>query len=76
MCFFKKKKKVVITNNKYQVGQFVSFRYKGEVCPGVIYDIKLDKDDNVIYDVQVGGECPFIVNNVEEKIIFIKNKGQ
>ena len=76
MCFLKKKKKVVITNNKYHIGEFVNFRYRNEVCPGVIYDVKLDKDGNVIYDVQVGGECPFVVNDVEEKIIFIKNKGQ
>ena len=44
MCLFKKKKKVVITGNKYHVGEFVNFRYRNEVCPGVIYDVKLDKD--------------------------------
>ena len=74
MCFFKKKKKPVITGNKFQVGEFVRFKYRGEVCPGVIYEIKLDNDDKIIYDVQVGGECPFVVSDVPEEKIFIIKK--
>ncbi len=73
MCFFRKKKpKVVITNNKFEVGDFVRFRHRGEVDPGVIYEVKLDNNDEVIYDVQIGGECPVIVENVKEKDIFMK----
>ena len=70
MCFFKRKKKEVITNNKFQIGEWIRFSYKGEVNPGVIYDMHLDEDGNVIYDVKIGGECPIVISNIkEEKII-------
>lgn len=72
MCFFKKKKKIVITGNKYQIGQMVDFKYRNEINPGIIYNIKLDLDNNVIYDVQIGGECPVIINDVKENEIFIR----
>ena len=75
MCFFKKKnKKEPITGNKYQVGQTVRFRYKGEICPGYIYEVKQDDNKNIIYDVQIGGECPAIIVNIKEEEIFISSK--
>ena len=72
MCFFKKKKKVVITNNKFKEGQAINFKHQDDVCPGIIYNVKLDKDNNVIYDVQIGGECPAIVYDVKEEDIFLR----
>ena len=72
MCWFKKKKKVVISNNKYTVGQMVNFKYRGDVSPGMIYRVKLDNEDHVIYDVQVGGECPAVMTNVKEEDIFLR----
>lgn len=72
MCFFKRKKKVVITYNKYNVGQAVLFKYHGEMSPGAIIHVKLDENNNVIYDVQIGGECPAIINNVKEEDIHLR----
>ena len=72
MCWFKKKKKVLITNNKYRVGETISFKYRGDVTPGFIYDIKLDKDNKVIYDINIGGECPAIITGVKEEDIFLR----
>lgn len=72
MCWFKKKKKEIISGNKYRVGQLVSFKYRDEVCPGIIYNVKLDKDNKVIYDVQIGGECPAIITDVKEDNIFLR----
>jgi hypothetical protein len=70
MCFFKKKRKVTITNNKYKLFEAVKFKRRGEVDPGVIYNIKLNSDGEVIYDVQIGGECPVVIRDVPEKDIF------
>ena len=42
--------------------------------PGVIYDMNLDDEGNVIYDVQLGGECPVIIEGVKEKDIIPNNK--
>ena len=76
MCFFKKKnKKQPVTGNKYQLGETIRFRYKGEICPGYIYEVKYDSDKNIIYDVQIGGECPTIIVNIkEEEILKISSK--
>ena len=70
MCFFKKKKKVVITNNKYQLKQPVKFKRRDDVDPGVIYNIKQLDNGEIVYDVQIGGECPAVVRDVPEKDIF------
>ena len=70
MCFFRKKKpKVLITGNKYEVGDLVKFRHRGDLDPGYIYEVKLDNNDEIIYDIQIGGECPTIIENVKEKDI-------
>ncbi len=69
MCFFKKKVKVQV-NGKYQLGESIRFRYRGEVCPGYIYKVYLDDKQNVVYDVQIGGECPTVIVNIKEEEIF------
>lgn len=74
MCFFRKKPKVQI-HGKYFVGQFVHFRYRADLKPGYVYSIHLDKDNNVVYDIQVGGECPAVIVNIkEEEIVTISSK--
>ncbi len=68
MCLsklFKKKPKKVI-NSKFQVGNLVRFRYRNELTFGYVYEIKEDKDGNIIYDIQVGGQCPWFVYNLKE----------
>ena len=75
MCFFRKKKKKVEVHGKYQIGESVRFKYRGEVCPGYIYKVYLDKDQHVVYDVQIGGECPTVIVNIkEEEILKISSK--
>ena len=75
MCIFKKKKtKKSAINSKYQLGEWVRFRHKGEVDPGVIYDMRQSDDGEVIYDVQIGGECPIVVKDVKETEIFVRRK--
>lgn len=70
MCWFKKKKKkVVVFGNKFKVGQPVIFKYHGEMSPGAIYEIKMDENNNIIYDVQIGGECPAVIKDVKEELI-------
>ena len=50
MCFFKKKKKVVITGNKYQLNQPIKFKRRDDVDPGVIYNIKQLDNGEIVYD--------------------------
>ncbi len=69
---FKKKKKEII-DSKYKINQFVHFKGKHEMMFGVIVNIK-KIDDKIYYDVNVGGEAPYIVNNLEEDKLIIIDK--
>ena len=74
MCFFRKKV-IVQIHGKFELGEPVRFRYRGEICPGYIYKVYLDKDQKVVYDVQIGGECPTVIVNIkEEEILKISSK--
>lgn len=70
MCFFKKKKKVAKPqiDSKYQIGDMVRFRHKGDICTGYIYEV-YQKNDGVYYDIQIGGECPAIINSIKEETV-------
>lgn len=65
MCFFKKKKKEEI-NSLYKIGEQVKFRYRGELAFGWIYAVKKAEDGRTIYDVQLGGQCPAVLKDIEE----------
>ena len=66
MCWFKKKKKAAVIGAKFHIGQQISFKYRGDMTPGTIYDIKYDENQNIIYDVQIGGECPAVIPYIKE----------
>lgn len=70
MFFMKKKKeKVIIENNKYNKGEYVDFRYKDDLKVGVIREIYMDDEKNISYEINVGGECPYIVRLKETDIL-------
>ena len=71
MCFFKKKTKEVIIT-KYKIGEFIAFKDRhNELTHGYIYSYKKDGVGNIIYDIQIGGECPAIIHDVSEDRIMI-----
>lgn len=67
MC--KKRKKIKDFSHRFEIDQRVNFKYKNEICPGIIFDFDLVENE-VIYSIQIGGECPAIIKNVKEKEIF------
>ncbi|MCR5491832.1 MAG: hypothetical protein K6F32_06870 [Bacilli bacterium] len=71
-----RKKKVEEFESKYQVGDFVRFRFNGPLSTGYIYARRKTSDGLILYDVQLGGECPSIIENVKEEDIpvLIKKK--
>lgn len=76
MCWFKKKEKKQPINSKFKKGEFVNFRYKDELSFGWIWS-SYQKDINgiptVFYDIQIGGQCPAVINGIpENKILGIK----
>lgn len=75
MCFFRKKvKEEPAINSKFQLKEEVLFRNKhNELTNGYIYQIHVMNENKTTYDVQIGGECPTIIYDVDEDKI-IKNK--
>lgn len=65
MCFWKKKKEINI-DSKYQLGELVLFKYRNDLMNGYIYKIYLSPSGEVIYDIQIGGEYPAVINNIPE----------
>lgn len=58
---------------KYKKGDFVNFRYRGELSFGYIYEANIDVDGKITYTIQLGGQCPaFLYNWKEEDIIGLK----
>ena len=75
MClFFKKKKEKEIINSKFKKGDYVHFRYRDELMFGFIYNVRRSSVGKVVYDIQIGGQCPGFLYDINEDIIFIKNK--
>lgn len=74
MCFFKKKKRHLVYGNKFYKGELVNFRRKNQIEQdfGWIYDIHQDDNGKITYDIQIGGQCPAIVYDVDEDIIKVK----
>ena len=66
--FFKRKKKISI-ESKYIKGDTVNFKHHGELTFGIICNVKANEEGTVLYDIQIGGECPSIIYNVKEDIV-------
>ena len=72
MDIFKKKiKKATYPENaKYKLRDFVRFRHRGELHFGFIHEAHADESGNILYTIQMGGECPtFVYNYKEESIV-------
>ena len=71
MCLFKKRKiaKQVPSSYKYPLGSTVGFKHKGDFTRAYVYEVYLNDDGQVVYDLQLGGECPSIIKGIEESKI-------
>lgn len=67
MCF--KKKNKYPQTAKYQKSDLVTFRRRGELCFGWIYDAHFDNDGKVLYTIQIGGQCPALLYDFKEEDI-------
>lgn len=68
MFFWKKKKYKYPEIAKYKLGDYVNFRYRNELLFGYIYEAKV-VDNEVLYTIQLGGQCPSFINDYKEKDI-------
>ena len=57
-------------NARYKPRDFVRFRHRGELHFGFINEARVDAEGNILYTIQMGGECPtFVYNYKEEQIV-------
>ena len=54
---------------KYKPRDFVRFRHRGELHFGFVHEARVE-DGEVLYTIQMGGECPtFVYNYTENQIV-------
>ena len=70
MKLFKRRK--AEKNSKFKLTDFVEFYYKDEICYGTITDIYYKEENKIFYDIDLAGQCPTTIENIEEsKVIKI-----
>lgn len=77
MCFFKNKAKKgqKIINSKFLEGEMVDFWHKDDVYFGRISEVHLSSENNILYDIDIAGQCPTTFKDIEEeKVIRIHIK--
>ena len=74
MCFFKRKSKYP-QNAKYKKGDYVNFRFRDDLYFGYVNDTKISETGEILYTIQIAGQCPAFIRNYKEKdIIGLKTK--
>lgn len=72
--FFKRKQKYP-QNAKYNKKDYVNFRFRDDLYFGYIVNAKQNENGNILYDIQIAGQCPAVIKDfAEEKIIGLKLK--
>ena len=67
MFFRKKIVKPIEIDSKFKLKDFVDFYYKDDVYFGVISNIYLDDNNEVLYDIDIAGQCPATLTEIEER---------
>ena len=70
MFFRKKRKELIQINSKFKLNDFVDFYYLDDIYFGRISNIYLASDGDVLYDIDIAGQCPATLSEIsEEKVI-------
>ena len=65
--FKKKETKKPASDSRFQFGDPVYFKHRGDRTVGRIYDVYAAEDGSVLYEVQVGGQCPYVLHDMKEE---------
>ena len=57
--FWKKEKEVPVEGAKFKDGDLIYFRRRGERTVGYVCKVYYGENHEILYDVQVGGQCPY-----------------
>lgn len=77
MCVFRKRhQEIQNISSKFHMKDYVDFHHRDDIYFGVISDIRLDANNEVIYDIDIAGQCPTTFTNIPEKIVIGIHKGK
>ena len=74
---FKKKTKEPepVTGSKFLPGDDVYFKHRGDRTYGRICRVYSGECGEILYDVQVGGQCPYFLYGKKEEDLTFHHKG-
>ncbi len=67
MRFKKRSKAVSYPDSKYKINEYVDFFHKDDLYFGHISNIYLDSNGDVLYDIDIAGQCPATLTEISEK---------
>jgi hypothetical protein len=72
MLFKKRSKAVSYPDSKFKINDYVDFFHKDDLYFGHISNIYLDSKQEVLYDIDIAGQCPATLEGISEaKIVRI-----
>ena len=69
MLFRKRSKAVSYPESKYMINDYVDFFHKDDIYFGHICNIYLDENKQVLYDIDIAGQCPATLTGINESKI-------
>ena len=70
--FKKQSKAVSLPDSEFKLGEYVDFFHKDDLYFGHISNIYLDANGDVLYDIDIAGQCPATITEIkEEKVVRI-----
>ena len=67
MWFKKRSKAVSYPDSKYKINEYVDFFHNDDLYFGHISNIYLDSKGDVLYDIDIAGQCPAALIGISEK---------
>lgn len=58
-----------VTGAKFLPGEDVYFKHRGDRTYGRIYRVYTGENGEILYDVQVGGQCPYFLYGMKEEAL-------
>ncbi len=65
--FKKQSKAVSLPDSKFKMGEYVDFFHKDDLYFGHICNIYLDANGDVLYDIDIAGQCPATLSEIKEE---------
>ena len=66
LFFRRKKEEKTPINSIFHKNEFVDFWHRDDVYFGLVSDIKINEKNQVVYDIDIAGQCPTTFTGILE----------